>query len=183
MQTLDLSQTGTRSEGRIKSLFWPTIATLEDVDYLGTQGLWVCVLVGLLTLAWSLLTGHPFMGLIVLSFFYLAGVGVREHSRSAASFVFIFYVVDSLAAGVGVARLGIAAVLFSNLRATWMAAKWSPESLASAPPRLAETWSDKFADQIPARLWPKARFVFYVLAVLLLALEILGLAFLYRRKI
>jgi hypothetical protein len=38
MQTLGLSDSTPRTESRLKSLFWPTIQTGSDVDYLGAQG-------------------------------------------------------------------------------------------------------------------------------------------------
>ena len=41
MQTLGLTDSAPRTEGRLKSLFWPSIKTGDDVDYLGTQGFWV----------------------------------------------------------------------------------------------------------------------------------------------
>ena len=184
MQNLGLSDAGARSESRIKSLFWPSIHTLDHVDYLGTQGLWVCVLVALLSFGLSLYSGHPLIGLLILLSFYLAGVGVREHDRYAAALVFVFYLADLLIAGTSVLRIGIAAVLFSNLRATWIASRWASDALGTpAPPRLMETWSDKFADQIPPWLWPKTRILFYVLATIMLALEALALMVVRRQSI
>lgn len=38
MQTLDLSGDAKKSDGRLKSLFWPTVENAWDVDYLGQQG-------------------------------------------------------------------------------------------------------------------------------------------------
>jgi hypothetical protein len=66
----------------------------------------------------SLFSGHEIIGTIVLLFFYLGGVGVREHSPFAAAAVLVLFVVDTLATGPSVLRVAIAAVLFSNLRAT-----------------------------------------------------------------
>lgn len=50
MQTLGLSDSTVRTEGRLKSLFWPSIQTGADVDYLAVQGFWVCTIVGSLGL-------------------------------------------------------------------------------------------------------------------------------------
>jgi hypothetical protein len=50
MQTLGLSDSTPRSEGRLKSLFWPSIQSGADVDYLAVQGFWVCTIVGVLAL-------------------------------------------------------------------------------------------------------------------------------------
>jgi hypothetical protein len=182
MQTLELSDSAPRTEGRLKSLFWPAIQSADDVEYLGTQGFWICTFVAVLSFALSLFTGHEIIGAIVLLFFYLGGVGVREHSPFAAAAVFVLYVLDSLATGPSVMRIAIAAVLFSNLRATWIAAGWKPDaSDAIPPPRLRETWSDKFSDSVPGWLWPKVRAVYYVFSVAFIALEAVGIYSLLRR--
>jgi hypothetical protein len=183
MQTLGLSNPEPRSEGRFKSLFWPTIKTADDVDYLGTQGFWVCTLVAALSFVVGVLSGHALIGIVVLLFFYWGGVGVREHSHYAAAIVLALYIVDTLAAGSSVIRLGIGAVLFSNLRATWIASHWNPASNeAITPPRLRETWSDKFSDTIPMWLWPKVRVAFYVFSIAFVMLEAAGLGLLLRRR-
>jgi len=76
----------------------------------------------------SAFTGQEILGATVLLFFFLGGVGVREHSRYAAAVVLILYLVDMIASGPTAVRAGISAVLFSNLRATWIASTWNPES-------------------------------------------------------
>jgi hypothetical protein len=96
---------------------------------------------------------------------------VRERSRYAAAAVLVMYVADMLTSGLGVVRVTITALLLSNLRATWIASHWKPESEeAILPPRLGETWSDNFADRFPMCLWPKARVFYYVFSASLLAL-------------
>jgi hypothetical protein len=183
MQTLGLTDSAPRTEGRLKSLFWPSIKTGDDVDYLGTQGFWVCTLVAILSFVVYVFTGHEILGTIVLLFFFLGGVGVREHSRYAAAVVLILYLVDTIATGPNAVRVGIAAVLFSNLRATWIASRWNPESTeAMPPPRLAETWSDKLSDTLPMWLWPNIRIPFYVFSIAFLMLELLGVVILLRRR-
>lgn len=177
MQTLDLADSTTRSENRLKSLFWPSIQTANDVDYLGSQGFWVCVIVAVLTLVFSLLTGHPIAGGFVLAFYYFGGIGVRERSRYAAAVVLAMFLLDSIASGFGIPRLIVLGLLLSNLRATWIAANWKAGSdQAALPPRFSESWSDKFADQLPTRLWPKIRTAYYVFSACLLALIAVGLS-------
>jgi hypothetical protein len=177
VQTLDLSNSTTRSENRLKSLFWPSIQSANDVDYLGAQGFWVCVIVAVLTLVFSAATGHPIAGSFLLLFYYLSGVGVRERSRYAATLVFAMFTADAIASGFGVPRIILMGLLLSNLRATWIAADWKPESDAAVlPPRFTESWSDKFADQLPTWLWPKVRIIYYIFSVCLLAMVAAGLA-------
>jgi hypothetical protein len=182
MQTLGLSDSMPRTEGRIKSLLWPSIQNGNDVDYLGAQGYWVCALVAVGSFVLSIMSGHPFVGVFVLLFYYLGGVGVREHSRYAAVVVLVLYLADSFFSVPGPARVMIGGVLLSNLRATWIASSWKPESNeAIAIPRFGDTWSDKFVDEFPMWLWPKVRISYYVLSVSLLAMTSLGLVMLYRR--
>jgi hypothetical protein len=74
-------------------------------------------------------------------------------------------------------RIFVTALLLSNVRATWIASKWKTDSEEAAlPPRLNETWSDKFADQLPAILWPKARIAYYIFGGCVLILVSIGLA-------
>jgi hypothetical protein len=74
-------------------------------------------------------------------------------------------------------RIFVTALLLSNIRATWIASKWKTDSEEAAlPPRLNETWSDKFADQLPLLLWPKARIPYYIFGACVLTLVSIGLA-------
>jgi hypothetical protein len=175
MQTLGLASSTPRSEGRLKSLFWPSIQTGSDVNYLGAQGYWVCALVALFSLVLSTVAGQAIVGVLVFLFYYLGGVGVRERSRYAATVVLVMYVADMATAAPGVVRVVILGLLLSNVRATWIAARWKPESdQATLPPRLDETWSDKFVDKLPMKLWPMMRVPYYVLSAGLLVVAAFG---------
>jgi hypothetical protein len=176
METLGLSGSAERTDGRLKSLFWPSIQNGTDVDYLGAQGYWVCTVVAILSFVFLTISGHPVTGAGILLFYYLGGVGVRERDRYAALVVFIMYLLDTLLMP-GVLRIILCALLLSNLRATWIAASWKPESEEAAlPPRLNETFTDKLADQLPQWLWPKVKLAYYIFSVGLLLLVIVGLA-------
>jgi hypothetical protein len=185
MQTLGLSDSTARSESRLKSLFWPSIQSGADVDYLAVQGFWVCTMVGVMSFAFSTLAHQPINGVLVFLLFYLGGIGVREHNPFAAAVILAYYLVDFLASfiflflnspGIGVIRIIIVALLLSNLRATWIAGSWKPESEEAAlPPRLGETFADKFSDQWPAFIWPKVKVLYYIFSVGYLALVVAGL--------
>jgi hypothetical protein len=115
------------------------------------------------------------MGVVTFFYYFVGGVGVRERSRYAAAVVFVMYFLDTLMT-FGVVRILFSALLLSNLRATWIAASWKPESEeAILPPRLNESLADKHADQLPAWLWPKLRIVYYVYSVGFLVLVAAGL--------
>jgi hypothetical protein len=102
-------------------------------------------------------------------FYYFGGVGVRERSRYAAAVVFVMYFGGTLITwktmlpGSMVAHVILSALLLSNLRATWIASGWKPESEeAILPPRLNENWRDKLVDQAPMWLWPRIEILYYI---------------------
>ena len=176
METLGLSGSAERSDGRLKSLFWPSIKNGTDVDYLGTQGYWVCTIVAILSFVLLAANGQPLTGVAILLFYYVGGAGVRERNRYAALVIFVMYLLDTLLMP-GVLRIILCALLLSNLRATWIAASWRPESEEAAlPPRLNETFADKIADQLPAWLWPKVKIAYYIFSGGFLLLVLVGLA-------
>ena len=185
MQTLGISDSTPRTESRLKSLFWPSIQNGTDVDYLAVQGFWVCTIVGLLSFLFLLLARQPMMALLVFLLFHLGGVGVREHNPFAAGIVLVYYVVDFLASfvmllfnspGISVLKVIVIALLFSNLRATWIAAGWKPDSEdAALPPRMGDTFFDKLADKWPAFIWPKVKIVYYIYSFCFFVLIVAGL--------
>ena len=192
MQTLGLSDSNTRSESRLKSLFWPSIQSGADVDYLAVQGFWVCTIVGVMSFVFlALFARQPVTGLLVFLLFHLGGVGVREHNPFAAGITLVYYIVDFLASvvflfvnspGIGVLRIIIVALLLSNLRATWIAGNWKPDSEEAAlPPRMGETFADKFSDLWPAFIWPKVKVLYYIFSFGFLALTVAGLIIMYLR--
>ena len=184
MQTLGISGSTPRTENRLKSLFWPSIKSGADVDYLAVQGYWVCTVVGVISFAFLAITGQPIVGLLTLILFHFGGIGVREHNPYAAAIMLIYYVVDYLAtimfapnsSGFSVLRIIITALLLSNLRATWIASGWKSDSEEAAlPPRFGETFGDKLADKWPAFIWPKIKIVYYIFSFGYLAVVVAGL--------
>jgi hypothetical protein len=176
METLNLSESTPRTESRLKNLFWPSISNGSDVDSLGVQGYWVCTVVGLFSFVVLVATGHAILGTLLLLFYYLGGVGVREHSIYAAGVVLGCFLLDTIVA-LSVIRVLLAGLLMSNFRATIIASQWrsdAPE--AELPPRTGETWSDKFTDLLPQRLWPKMRVGYYILSGFVVFLSVAGLA-------
>ena len=99
--------------------------------------------------------------------FHLGGVGVREHNPFAAAVLLAYYVVAFLASpGIAVVRIIVTALLVSNLRATWIAGNWRPDSEEAAlPPRLGDTFFDKLSDRWPAFIWPKVKVLYYIYSV------------------
>jgi hypothetical protein len=182
MQTLDLSGESRKSDGRLKSLFWPTVENAWDVDYLGQQGFWLCLIIGVINFAVLAIaaaaTPAPSARLVdlvlaVMIFFvyWVGGMGVRQSSWLAAVFIFALYVINQLAVArvPGVLSFIIAAVLLSNVRAAILAANWKPAADdEDRPTRFNETVRDKLVDQLPPRIWPILKYPFYFFATTLL---------------
>ena len=190
MQTLGLSDSTPRTESRLKSLFWPSIQSGADVDYLAVQGFWVCTILGLMTFVFSF-AHTPMFAILLLVLFHFGGVGVREHNPFAAAVLLVYYVIDFLASfahtlfsspGIGAVKIIIIALLFSNLRATWIASGWKPESEEAAlPPRMADTFFDKLADKWPAFIWPKVKILYYIYSFGFMVLIATGLVLMVLR--
>jgi len=163
-------------------LFWPTIRNEGDFDYITRQGFWICTTVAAVTIVFSAFTGSLVAGVFEGIFFFLAGVGVRERSRMAAIAAFSAYLLGTLVlqrytgTGFGILRITFLALLLANIRGNWLSARWEKDlQIAVVPPRLNETIGDKIADQLPTFLWPKVRYVFYVLAALEIAAGLFSL--------
>jgi hypothetical protein len=182
MQTLGLSDSTPRTESRLRALLWPTIRNEIDLDYVTTQGFWICFILAAMTLALSPLVGSIYWGLFEGGFYFLAGIGVRQRSRVAAVTVFSSYLLSALVLqrntgnGFGIVTIIFLALLLANVRGNWLSASWVPDPDSTAyPERLNQTLGDKLSDQLPMFLWPKGRFVFYVLAAVQTVLSLLAL--------
>jgi hypothetical protein len=184
MQTLNLSGETKKCDGRVKSLFWPTVDNAWDVDYLGQQGFWICLTIGILGAALLVIAAFysPSSSVrtstlvVAASVFFVClagGTGVRESSWPAAAMIFVIYAVNLLGSGKvpGVLAIILGAVLLSNVRAAFIASRWKPLAEGEdRPTRFNETFRDKLVDQLPPRLWPLLRIPFFIVSVLLLIL-------------
>lgn len=174
MQTLGLSDSTPRSEGRWKALLWPSIRNETDLDYITRQGFWVCCGVGMVSLWSGALTGQKLGAVLAFGFYVLSGIGVRQLSRVAAVSVFAVYLLGVLVAqratgmGFGIVSIIILALLAANVRGIWLSSKWKPDEEMAPPVRLDRTLADKLSDQWPAVLWPKIRYLQYVIAALMI---------------
>src|SRR5262245_60109574 len=97
MQILGLADSTPRPENRLKSLLWPRIRYVQDVEHVTLQGFWVSQIIAAMTLAlgWIYGGGFQFTAFLVL-FLSLGGIGIREQSRAAAVAMFVSYVLDTL---------------------------------------------------------------------------------------
>ncbi|MBE0657516.1 MAG: hypothetical protein IH602_07480 [Bryobacteraceae bacterium] len=173
MQTLGITDSTPRTENRLKSLFWPSIKDQGDADYLTIQGFWVCFVTCVITLIVGLIGGEYFGSLFAGVFYLLGGAGVRQGSRFAAVSVFAVYLLSCIGAtrhaGMAFDALTVIliALLLANVRSVFLSARWAKSGLQVEIPRLSTTLGDKLSDQFPKWVWPKGRYAFYVMAVLL----------------
>jgi hypothetical protein len=185
MGFLGLSEPIEKESNIFQRLFWPGDHAGE-ADSLGQQGFWICIIVAVISAIVLSVQGQWFAAVLTLAFFGLGGIGVREHSTPAAALVALAYVLNqavNLMMGVFPGFLGIAAavLLIANIRGTWIASRWAkkgdPEVM---PERMKETWKDRFVDQMPTKVWPKARIIFYITAATYMVLIVAGITVLVR---
>lgn len=188
MQTLGLAEPEQKPDNMLTRLFWPSNHPGE-VDTLGQQGFWICLGVGAVSLVSCSYSGYWYLGLIAGVFFVLGGIGVREHSVLSSALVASAYVLNILAAilarhAPGLLDLFIALLLIANIRGTWIASEWmskgDPELF---PERANADFRDKLVDQMPAKVWPEGRFLFYVFSAVYLLMVIAGSAALLANRI
>lgn len=184
MQTLGLSQESKRSDGTLKSIFWPTVENAWDVDALGRQGFWICLIIAVFQIVVTSVTGNPVMiviGAVSALAFWVGGMGVREKSWPAAALVFSIFFLSLLYSMAirqfpGFLTIIAACILLSNVRAAFLASEWRPASEdEDRPMRFNEGLRDKLADQLPAKAWPVLRIPFFGLASVLMLLNLAGL--------
>jgi hypothetical protein len=181
VESLGLASNAPRSDGRLKTLLWPTIRHDGDLEHIAEQGFWICTTLAVFTLVLGTFAGGFFAALFDAAFFFLGGLGVRQRSLAASVVVFTAYLAAAVAAqltrgsGFGVMTIIFLALLLANIRGIWLSAKWTPENDLPSVPRLNETFFDKLSGRWPEVLWPKAKWLFAVLATL----EFIGISVLF----
>jgi hypothetical protein len=181
MGILGLTEPAEKEQNIFQRLFWPADHAGE-VDFLGQQGFWICMLVAAGSFIVLAIQSHWLIAILTLAFFALGGVGVREHSTAAAVLVAFAYLLNLFSAFAtdqppGLLTIAAAVLLLANIRGTWIAARWTKRGDPDAfPDRLKETLRDKLVDQLPARIWPKSKVVFFVISAVYIVLAALGTA-------
>jgi hypothetical protein len=118
--------------------------------------------------------------LILVVFYYLSGVGIRVRSRFAAVTVFVMFLLNLLPEARSIqpiffVKLVVLAVLGTNIRATFLAAKWAETQTEPPPAPISGSFMDNFGDLWPRRIWPIGQYVYYVMTALIALLLILGI--------
>jgi len=195
MSTLGLSGPPEPTDGLWKGLFWPTIQNANDADLAATRGFWICFTLALTSVVFSSagmtisigISITSYLDLAVFVFYLLGAVGVRQASLTAAISMFATYSLDTVLyfwlspMHFSFIRLVCLGLLLTNLRAAFLIRRWQKDPLrqddfAYGPTRSSSTWRDKLVDQMPMRVWPWGRIVFYVLAAVLIPFELAEVA-------
>ena len=117
METLGLSPSTPRPTSRIKELFWPAIEDDVAAATAARNAMYACLFIAAISAGASLLAGQ-YSGLIDALFFAIAGIGVRQLSRTAAIVAFALYALSWLGAGgFSVLRPLLLAILLGGIRA------------------------------------------------------------------
>ena len=178
MQTLGITDRPQEPDNIFRRIFWPSNHA-ADVDALGQQGFWVCLAAAVLSLIQLAVQSHWILALAFAFFYFLGGIGVREHSRVAAIIVAAFFLLNlvgsavALGAPPGFIPLGMLCLLLANIRGTWIASRW-PSVADAFPDRFHETWRDRLVDVLPARIWPNGKYLFFLIGLGLFILSGLG---------
>ncbi|WP_260704390.1 hypothetical protein [Edaphobacter flagellatus] len=193
MQTVERFTAQQPTDRLLKRLFWPRIATRRDVDLIGQQGFWICVVVASVWTVGSFFTAHVVLGLLVGATYFLAAIGVRVHSIPAAWLAFFCLFLDRVATveawalgvpGGGRPTVGILAtiLLLMNIRATILARRWLSVAVESVDAQSSATFLGKFVNEWPVLLWPRVRYVFYPLASIVILTSVTAIFWLPRMK-
>lgn len=186
MQTLDVSSEPKPTNRLLKRLFWPTVENGSDVDLIGRQGFWVCFVVATAWTIGSFFMPHTLLGLLIGATYFLGALGIREQSISAAVLAFFCLFLDRIASleaylldvpGGGNPRIGILAtvLLLLNIRATILSRRWRARETptwSEQPDYSVNSSLDRLVNQLPSVLWPRARYVFYPLAAILMLISV-----------
>jgi hypothetical protein len=179
VQTLGITDRQQEPDNIFRRIFWPSNHA-ADVDALGQQGFWVCLAAAILSLVQLAFQGHWVLAVSYALFYFFGGMGVREHSRTAAIIVATFFLFNLVGSAVvlgmppGFVPLGILCLLLANIRGTWIASRW--QNVGDAfPDRLQETWRDRLVDVLPARTWPAGKYFFFLIGIGLFVLSGLGI--------
>jgi hypothetical protein len=167
------------------NLLWPKIRNEWDVNDLGRQGFWLCLIIALFQLIAAAIVPDVWMRLLaVLSavVFVVGAMGIREANWPAAALMFVFFAItlgDNIVNGRMPSILHFIAglILLSNVRAAFLASRWQPIAEGDIrPSRPTRSFGDRLANRIPSKWWPRPRVAFFAVATLLVLFTFLDFA-------
>jgi hypothetical protein len=91
MQTLGLSDSTPKSEGRLRALLWPRIHSDISASTAAQNAMYAGFAVGALTTVFVLLRMTPVSSLLDAALFVMLGIGVRQFSITASILAFLLY--------------------------------------------------------------------------------------------
>lgn len=161
-------------------LFWPGNRP-EEAYLLGIQGYLLCIVIALVSAATLGFDKQYTAALLTFLFYFLGGIGVREHERLAALLITAGYLLNLIANWISGAPPGAftilgAILLLANIRATLIAHRWARRRHHEVSlERLSDSWSERLLDELPAYFWPRVRVLFILIAAIYLLLVLIGI--------
>jgi hypothetical protein len=117
MQTLGLSDSTPKSEGRLRALLWPRIHSDVAAATAAQNAMYAGFAVGALTAIFVLLRMTPVSGFLDAALFVMLGIGVRQFSITASILALLLYAINVVTFTIhGVLGSGIVvAVIITSL--------------------------------------------------------------------
>lgn len=158
MQTLGLSDSTPKSEGRLRALFWPRMASEVDAATAAQNAMYAALAIGGLTVVAALAGLVARASILDALLLFVLALGIRQFSVTASILATCLYVVEFVSSilsgrvGSGIVIAVIATGLFiGGIRAAWLM-RQHPEAVQIT------TWT---------RVWRWARPVFFAVFALL----------------
>lgn len=169
MQTLGLSDSTPKSEGRLRALFWPRIDSDIAAATAAQNAMYAGLAIAALTTLAALVRIVPVASLLDAVLFVVLAIGIRQFSVTASILATVLYAVEFISSilrgmiGSGIVIAVIATGLFiGGIRAAWFMRR-HPETLQTT------SWT---------RVWRWTRPVFFAVFALLFASGAVQLFFL-----
>ncbi len=174
METLGLSDSTPKPEGRLRALFWPRIESDVAADTAAQNAMYAALGIAALTTIGALVRLVPLASLLDAALFVVLALGIRQFSMTASILATVLYAAEFILSilrgmiGSGVVIAVIATGLFiAGIRAAWFM-RGHPEWFQ--PPAFQPTsWT---------RVWRWTRPIFFVAFALLFGTSAVQLFFL-----
>ncbi len=169
-----------QSTGSLRAIFWANLKDEAEVNDAARFGYYACLFICLTTFFAMLIGGTLLAALVDIFFFFMAGLGIRQHSRLAAVSAVGLFAVEklvTLASGqVGfltLVTLPMGLILLNAARAAYVAPQFPAiqQPMANPPAAEPQDWLAR-VERLAWSLWPRLQlaFKFYVAGMIVLFL-------------
>jgi hypothetical protein len=179
MEILGLSPSTPKPTSRVRELFWPKIEDEAAATTAARNAMYACLLIAILTGVAGLIAQNAWVAADVL-LFAVAGIGVRQLSRTAAITAFAVYALSWVGTGgYSILRPLVLVILLGGVRAAAFAHHMKKDVReAIANPAMGTSSMSRIGillEELPRRVWPAIHGPFLVVLGLLVALNLMAL--------